>query len=230
MSIAENLAEVKGAIAETARLADRDPEDVRLVAVSKTWPAERIVEAADAGQVLFGENKVQEILEKVPVLPDSLEWHLIGTLQKNKVRKVLPLCAMIHSIDSLSLAERVDRIAADLGLRPRVLLQVNVAEDEAKAGFSLSQIREDFGKVIALPGIEVKGLMTVPPYADDVEEVRSHFARLRNLRDELSDQHDCPLPELSMGMSHDFRVAIEEGATLVRVGSSIFGQRNYSQG
>ena len=229
MSIAENLADVKQAIEEASASAGRAPGDVRLVAVSKTWPAERIEQAVEAGQVLFGENKVQEILEKVPVLPGSLEWHLIGTLQKNKVRKVLPLCSLIHSIDSLSLAERVGRVAADLGIRPQVLLQVNVADDEAKSGFSLTQIREDFGTIIALPAIEVKGLMTVPPYSDDVEEVRPHFACLRNLRDELTEEYEVPLPELSMGMSQDFRVAIEEGATLVRVGSSIFGQRDYSQ-
>jgi pyridoxal phosphate enzyme (YggS family) len=230
MSIAENLAEVNETVRATALSAGRNPAEVRLVAVSKTWPADRIAEAAAAGQIIFGENKVQEILEKVPALPDHLEWHLIGTLQKNKVRKVLPLCAMIHSIDSLSLAERVNRIAEDLELRPRLLLQVNIAGDEAKSGFSPEKIREEFETILALPRIEVAGLMTVPAFADDLEEVRPFFAQLRSLRDELVEKHDCALPELSMGMSHDYRIAIEEGATLVRVGSSIFGQRDYSQG
>jgi pyridoxal phosphate enzyme (YggS family) len=228
MSLEQNLEQVLGEIESAATEARRDPASVRLVAVSKTWPAKKIAEVAAAGQVVFGENKVQEVLEKVPVLPDHLEWHLIGTLQKNKVRKVLPLCAMIHSIDSLSLAERVDRIAGELELRPRILLQVNVANDEAKAGFTISQIREQWAALQHLSHVRIDGLMTVPPFDDDLEVVRPHFARLRELRDELAASSGQALPELSMGMSHDFRVAIEEGATLVRVGSSIFGARNYS--
>lgn len=229
MSIGRNLEEVKRAVRKAAESAGRDPSGVRLVAVSKTWPAERISEAVAAGQVIFGENKAQELLEKVPRLPARLEWHLIGTLQKNKVRKVLPHCAMIHSIDSLSLAERVDRIAGEEGLQPRILLQVNVAGDEAKSGFSVREIREQFARIQELRRVRVEGFMTVPPYSDDLEEVRLHFARLRDLRDELADQSGSALAELSMGMSHDFRVAIEEGATLVRVGSSIFGKRDYTR-
>ncbi len=229
MSLKKNLQQVRSEIENAASEAGRDPGSVRLVAVSKTWPTENIAEVAAAGQVLFGENKVQEILEKAPVLPESLEWHLIGTLQKNKVRKVLPLCAMIHSIDSLSLAERVDRIAGELELRPRILLQVNVANDEAKAGFSILQLREQWESLQELSQVRIEGLMTVPPFDENLEAVRPHFAQLRELRDELAISSEHSFSELSMGMSHDFRVAIEEGATLVRVGSSIFGARNYSQ-
>lgn len=228
MSLEQNLKRVLGEIETAARGAGREPAEVRLVAVSKTWPPSSIAEVAAAGQVVFGENKVQEILEKVPVLPPHLEWHLIGTLQKNKVRKVLPLCTMIHSIDSLSLAERVDRIAGELDLQPRLLLQVNVADDEAKAGFSIAEMRDQWEALGRLEHARIEGLMTVPPYDDNLEAVRPHFARLRELRDELVASSGHRLPELSMGMSHDFPVAIEEGATLVRVGSSIFGARDYS--
>ena len=227
MSIAENLHRVREELAEAAREAGRNPDSVTLVAVSKTWPAEDVAEAAAAGQRIFGENKVQELLAKAPECPSGLEWHLIGHLQSNKVRKVLPACALIHSIDSTDLARDVSRIAGELGMTARVLLQVNVASDEAKFGFPVAVVKAAFGEIAALPGLEIIGLMTVPPYEEDVEKVRPHFAALRRLRDELSDAHKIALPELSMGMSHDFQIAVAEGATLVRVGSSIFGQRNY---
>ena len=227
MSIAENLHRVREELAEAAHEAGRNPDSVTLVAVSKTWPAEDVAEAAAAGQRIFGENKVQELLAKAPECPSGLEWHLIGHLQSNKVRKVLPACALIHSIDSTDLARDVSRIAGELGMTARVLLQVNVASDEAKFGFPVAVVKAAFGEIAALPGLEIIGLMTVPPYEEDVERVRPHFAALRRLRDELSDIHGIALPELSMGMSHDFQIAVAEGATLVRVGSSIFGQRNY---
>ncbi len=224
MSIADNLSTVRERIANAAARAERSIDEVSLVAVSKTWPADIIAEAVDAGLCIFGENKVQEILEKVPVLPDHLQWHLIGHLQSNKIRKVLPLCAMIHSLDSLKLAQGVDRIAGELSLKPKVLLQVNVASDDAKFGFPVSEIENNFAELNSLPNLQIEGLMTVPPFDADPENVRPHFARLRELRDRL----DSNLPHLSMGMSHDFEVAIEEGASLVRVGSSIFGKRDYS--
>ena len=227
MSIAENLHRVREELAEAAHEAGRNPDSVTLVAVSKTWPAEDVAEAAAAGQRIFGENKVQELLAKAPECPSGLEWHLIGHLQSNKVRKVLPACALIHSIDSTDLARDVSRIAGELGMTARVLLQVNVASDEAKFGFPVAVVKAAFDEIASLPGLEIIGLMTVPPYEEDVERVRPHFAALRRLRDELSDIHGIALPELSMGMSHDFQIAVAEGATLVRVGSSIFGQRNY---
>jgi pyridoxal phosphate enzyme (YggS family) len=228
MSIADNLNRVRAGIASSAAAAGRDAASVKLVAVSKTWPATDVAEAAAAGQRIFGENKVQELLAKAPGSPAGLEWHLIGHLQSNKVRKVLPVCAMIHSIDSLDLARDVSRIAGELGLVARVLLQVNVASDEAKFGFPVAVVRRDFPGIADLPHLEIAGLMTVPPFEEDLEKVRPHFASLRRLRDDLAQAHGVDLPELSMGMSHDFAVAIAEGATMVRVGSLIFGHRDYS--
>jgi pyridoxal phosphate enzyme (YggS family) len=225
MSLADNLRTVLASIAAAATRAGREPGVVRLVAVTKTWPAETVREIVEAGQRALGENKVQELLGKVPELPAEVEWHLIGHLQQNKTRKILPHCALIHSIDSADLARQVSRLAGELGLTAKILLQVNVANDDAKFGFPVSEARASFGELIALPHLEIRGLMTVPPYDEDLEKVRPHFKRLRELRDELAAAHQCDLPELSMGMSHDFAIAIEEGATLVRIGSSIFGHR-----
>lgn len=225
MSLADNLRTVLASIAAAVTRAGREPGVVRLVAVTKTWPAETVREIVEAGQRALGENKVQELLGKVPELPAEVEWHLIGHLQQNKTRKILPHCALIHSIDSADLARQVSRLAGELGLTAKILLQVNVANDDAKFGFPVSEARASFGELIALPHLEIRGLMTVPPYDEDLEKVRPHFKRLRELRDELAAAHQCDLPELSMGMSHDFAIAIEEGATLVRIGSSIFGHR-----
>lgn len=229
MSIATNLREVRDGISAAAVAAGRDPASVRLVAVSKTWPAGDVAEAAAAGQRIFGENKAQELLAKVPESPAGLEWHLVGHLQGNKVRKVLPVCALIHSVDSLDLARDVSRIAGELGLVARILLQVNVASDEAKFGFPVPVVEREFEAIASLPRLEIRGLMTVPPYEEDPERVRSHFAALRRLRDALEQARGVALPELSMGMSHDFAVAIAEGATLVRVGTAIFGRRDYAR-
>jgi len=228
MSVAENLERVRSRIADAAKNSGRPEDDVTLVAVSKTWPVEPIRDVFDAGQRVFGENKVQEILEKVDPLPDEIDWHLIGHLQKNKTRKVLPHCACIHSVDSPGLAEQIGRIAGELGLVPRILIQVNVASDDAKFGFPVGVVRERFADILAIENLEVAGLMTVPSYDADPEKVRPFFAKLRELRDGLASEHGVALSELSMGMSHDFEVAIEEGATLVRVGSAIFGERNYA--
>ena len=225
MSLADNLHTVLASINTAATRADRDPGTVRLVAVTKTWPSAVVREIVEAGQLVLGENKVQELLEKVAELPAGVEWHLIGHLQQNKTRKVLPHCAMIHSVDSADLARQISRIAGELGMTARVLLQVNVANDDAKFGFPVGELRAVFGELVALPHLAIRGLMTVPPFDDDLEKVRPHFKRLRELRDELAAAHQCDLPELSMGMSHDFAIAIEEGATLVRIGSSIFGHR-----
>ena len=227
MSIADNLTRVRAELAEAARAAGRDPDSVTLVAVSKTWPASDVAEALAAGQRVFGENKVQEMLAKIPEASAGLEWHLIGHLQSNKVRKVLPVCALIHSVDSLGLARDLSRVAGELGLIARVLLQVNVASDEAKFGVPVGVVKAAFAEILTLPHLEVRGLMTVPPFDEDLERVRPQFASLRRLREELEKDHCVSLPELSMGMSHDCRIAIEEGATMVRVGSAIFGRRDY---
>lgn len=229
MSIAENLERVRAEVADAAIASGRVADEVTLIAVSKTWPIEVIEEAVAAGQKVFGENKVQEILAKVPAMAGDLEWHLIGHLQKNKTRKILPLCASIHSVDSLELAQQMDRIAGELEITSSVLIQVNVSGDEAKFGFSPHAAQEHWEDLLKLEHLKIEGLMTVPAFDPDPEAVRPDFASLRELRDSLITEFGAPLPELSMGMSHDFAVAIEEGATLVRVGSSIFGKRDYGK-
>ncbi|MBP83287.1 MAG: YggS family pyridoxal phosphate-dependent enzyme [Verrucomicrobiales bacterium] len=229
MSIAENLSFVEAEVSDAAARVGRLADEITLIAVSKTWPVDVIQEAVSAGHRIFGENKVQEILEKVPAMSFELKWHLIGHLQKNKTRKVLPYCAMIHSVDSLGLALQIDRIAGELGLKPEILLQVNVARDEAKFGLVAEDLENIVSEVAQLEQVQLKGLMTVPAFDPDPEKVRPHFAALRELRDQLTTSTGVELPELSMGMSHDFRAAIEEGATQIRVGSSIFGQRDYSR-
>ena len=230
MSIQKNLDTVRGEIREAEQASGRPEGSVTLVAVSKTWPVAVIEEAVAAGQRIFGENKVQEIVAKVPAMRDDLQWHLIGHLQKNKTRKVLPLCSLIESIDSIELAQQADRIAGEMEVRPSVLIQVNVSEDGAKFGFSIDEVWRHWSSLLALKNLTVKGLMTVPAFQPDPELVRPDFAKLRELRGALADEFGEEIPELSMGMSHDYRVAIEEGATLVRVGSSIFGKRDYGAG
>jgi len=219
-SIATRLAEIRQQIAGAARAAGRDPDSVRLCAVSKTFPAEVIRAAMDAGQTLFGESRAQEAIVKIPQLPQA-RWHFIGHLQSNKVRKILPLVELIHSVHSVDLARDVSRIAAESGLKMQVLLQVNVASDDAKFGFTAAGVTAALPELLALPGIDIRGLMTIPPLAGDP---RPHFAALRELRDRLA-APSHQLPELSMGMSGDFPDAIAEGATIVRVGSAIFGER-----
>jgi pyridoxal phosphate enzyme (YggS family) len=223
--IAENLNHVKKQVAQATEKAGRSPGAVDLLVVSKTWPAEIIQEAVDAGHTLFGENRVQEALAKIPLLPSGLHWHLIGHLQKNKIRKVLPLFDTIHSIDSLELAQQTDRIAGELGRFPPVSLLVNVADEASKYGFSPSGLREQINDLHDLERLQVDGLMAIPPFDPDPENTRPSFIALREFRDQLQEQTGVPLPKLSMGMSHDFPVAIEEGATIVRVGSAIFGPR-----
>jgi hypothetical protein len=224
-SLTENLEAVRSRIAAAAGRAGLRPSDVELVAISKTHPAEIIREAADAGQELFGESRVQEALVKIPVLPGRLRWHFIGHLQGNKVRKALPLFELIHGIDTMEIARDVDRVAADLGLHPRVLLEVNVSGEGSKHGFAPEALEMGLEELLALPRLQVEGFMTMAPLAPDAEASRPHFAALRSLRDRLAVQAGIPFPTLSMGMSGDYEVAVEEGATLVRVGSAIFGTR-----
>lgn len=224
-SLAENLETVRGRIDAAASRAGRDPKGVALVAISKTHPAEKIREAAEEGQDLFGESRVQEALVKIPVLPGRLRWHFIGHLQANKVRKALPLFELIHGVDSLEIARDIDRIAADLGLHPRVLLEVNVSGEGSKHGFAPESLERGLEELLSLPRLQVEGFMTMAPLAPEAEASRPYFASLRELRDRLSMRAGIPLETLSMGMSGDYEVAVEEGATLVRVGSAIFGDR-----
>lgn len=224
-SVAQQLHEIRARMAAACARSGRDANDVTLIAVTKTFSADRVREAVDAGQLDVGENRLQEAESKIPLLPSSLRWHYIGQLQRNKVRKVLPLFAMVHSIDSLRLAQYTNEVARDLGLFPKVFLQVNHAEEETKTGFSAAELREQWTALMALDRLEIVGLMTVPPAVDDPEKARPWFAALRQLRDELGQRDGEPLPYLSMGMSGDYEVAIEEGATHVRIGSAIFGSR-----
>ena len=224
--LAENLETVHASIAHAAARAGRDASEIELVAVSKTHPPEAVHEALDAGQLLFGESRVQEARAKIPMLPGRARWHFIGHLQKNKVRHALPLFELFHGIDSLELARDVDRIAAEAGAFPKVLIEVNVAGEASKFGFTPDRMRAQMEDLLALDRVQIEGLMTIAPFATEAEPSRKFFAALRELRDRLQTEFRVPLPRLSMGMSGDFTVAIEEGATLVRVGTAIFGKRS----
>ena len=223
--IAQNLERVRAQIADAAGKSGRSPDGIQLIAVSKTHEAEKVRAAFDAGQEIFGESKVQEARTKIPLLPSAVRWHFIGRLQKNKVRHALPLFELFHSVDSLALAENMNRIADEEGLHPRVLLEVNVAGEGSKIGFEPAMLRAQFEQINSLGRITIEGLMAIPPLAEEAEASRKYFVALRELRDQLEQEFQIKLSELSMGMSHDFAVAIEEGATLVRVGTAIFGPR-----
>lgn len=225
MSVAERLLEVRGRIEAACGNVGRDPSSVDLLAVSKTFPAEVIREAVDAGHRLFGESRQQEAEAKIPQLPGSLQWHFIGHLQRNKVRKVLPLVEALHSIDSVKLARQVDRVAEELGLFPKVFMEVNVGSEGGKHGFGKEDLRASMEELLDFERLEIRGLMAIPPFVSEPEQARPWFVELREFRDRLQSEFGVPLPGLSMGMSGDFEVAIEEGSTIVRVGSSIFGSR-----
>lgn len=224
-AIEENLERVRANIAAAAQKAGRSADAIRLVAVSKTHPAESVREAYHAGQNLFGESRVQEARAKIPELPSNIEWHFIGHLQKNKIRHALPLFEMFHSVDSLALARDINRIADEMGSRPRVLLEVNVSGEGSKFGFRPETFRAEIENLLALPRLTIEGLMSIPPLAPEAESSRRFFVQLRELRDALQKEFDLPLSELSMGMTNDYPIAVEEGATLVRVGTAIFGER-----
>ena len=225
-SIAESLDRVREQIASAAAKSGRSTDDVELVAITKTHPAEKVREAIEAGQTLFGESRVQEARAKIPDLPSNIRWHFVGHLQKNKVRQALPLFEMIHSVDSLVLAQDINRIAEDEGSYPRVLLEVNVAGEGSKFGFAPDQLREQIGALLVLPRLSIEGLMCIPPLAVESEDSRKFFVEVRELRDSLEKEFSLKLPQLSMGMTQDFSIGVEEGATLVRVGTAIFGERS----
>jgi hypothetical protein len=225
MGVAENLERVREQITRAAAKAGRAINEIELVAIAKTHPAEKVREAVEAGHILFGESRVQEARVKIPELPSNLRWHFVGHLQKNKIRHALPLFELFHGVDSLSLAQEMDRIAAEVGEHPRVLLEVNVAGEGTKFGFKAETLRAEIGSLLALPRLSIEGLMCIPPLADDAEASRKFFVQLRELRDSFEKEFDVKFPQLSMGMTQDFSVAVEEGATLVRVGTAIFGER-----
>ena len=223
--ISTRIKEVREQIALVAERCGRLPSEIGLIAVSKSQSAEAIREAFDAGEQFFGENRAQELIAKVPLLPSSIHWHFIGHLQKNKVRKVLPLVDLVHGVDSVELAVEVDRIASELGLFPRVLLEVNVSGEATKFGFTPEVARREAPRLLALRRVQWEGLMTIAPIGENAEKARPFFAQLRTLRDQIAVENQVDLPTLSMGMSDDFEAAIKEGATLVRLGTALFGPR-----
>jgi pyridoxal phosphate enzyme (YggS family) len=222
--IAKNLEEVRRRIAAAARRAGRDAAAVKLVAVSKTVDAGRIKEAWDAGQQIFGENYLQEARAKIAALGPGPAWHFIGHLQSNKAKAAVELFGLIHGVDSLKLAQALEKAAGRQQKVQEILLQVNLAGEESKSGTAPEAAAALLQEIAHLPHLRVVGLMTMPPFLEP-EEVRPYFRALRELRDRLEQLHLGPLPELSMGMSGDYEAAVEEGATLVRVGTAIFGKR-----
>jgi len=231
MSVAENIAEVRGRIATAARRVNRDPDSIRLMVVTKTFPAEVIQQAYDAGARLFGENRVQEFSAKAAALRDleGAEWHLIGHLQSNKAAKAAEVFHAVDSVDSLRLAEKLNNAALNLDKQLPILIEINVGGEEAKSGIDPNslELEELLRVAVRLDQLQFCGLMTIPPFTENPQEARPFFRRLRELRDWIAGR-DLPginLDVLSMGMSHDFEVAIEEGSTCVRLGSAIFGER-----
>lgn len=230
MDIAANIEKIRSGIEEACSRVGRDPGEVHLVAVSKTKPAELIDAAAAAGQDLFGESYVQEFLAKYDEVGAAVKWHFIGHLQSNKAKYLVDKVSMIHSVDRLSLARELDRQWGRRDSTLEVLLQVNLGDEQSKSGTTARDALELARRLADFPNLRLKGLMTLPPFFDDPEEVRPYFRQLHELAHQIE---RLALPgvemrELSMGMSHDYQVAVEEGATLVRVGSSIFGARDYS--
>lgn len=229
MSIAGNISSIEERMARAALKAGREPGSVRLVAVSKTKPAAAIAEAYRCGQAVFGENYVQELVAKVAELPAEIHWHFIGTLQSNKVRQIAGLVDLIHSVDRISLAREIDRQWGALGKSCDILIQVNISREATKGGTSSEELFQLVREAAGLPHLRIRGLMTMPPFFDDPDAARPYFRALKELSVEIEAAAvpGVEMRELSMGMSGDFEVAIEEGATLVRVGSALFGEREY---
>ena len=224
-SVKTNLSEIHVRIESAATRCGRKASEIQLVAVSKTHPPELIREAFEAGQRAFGESRVQDALPKLDALPPGIEWHFIGHLQTNKIRKVVSRFALFHGVDKENLALQINRIAGELGVTANVLLEVNVSGEESKFGFAPENLPRALENLAPLPFLRIRGLMTMAPYSDHPDEARPYFAKLRELRDRLATETGQPLSELSMGMSGDFEQGIAEGATIVRVGSAIFGSR-----
>jgi len=225
MSFAENLAAIQQRIHAACERSGRDPASVLLLAVSKSHPPETIREAVENGQVFFGENKIQEAKAKIPLSPGKARWHFIGHLQSNKVRDAVELFEMIQGVDSLAIAQEINRRADQAAKTVPLLLEVNVAGEASKFGYAPEKLLAELKTLDALPRIEVHGLMAIPPFSPVAEKSRVYFQRLRELKGQCEQILGVPLPHLSMGMSGDFAVAIEEGATMVRVGTALFGER-----
>jgi PLP dependent protein len=225
MDLSANLEAIRQRIKAACDRCDRVPNSVTLLAVTKTQPLETVNAAADLGLLLFGENKVQEAKAKIPLCPGKLRWHFIGHLQSNKCCDAVQLFQMIQSLDSLSLAQEINKRADEAAKTMPVLLEVNLAGEASKFGYKPEQLLAELKEINSLPRIEIHGLMTVPPWSPDAEDSRPHFRRLRELKLQCEEILGAPLPHLSMGMSGDFEVAIEEGATIIRIGTALFGPR-----
>jgi pyridoxal phosphate enzyme (YggS family) len=225
MSLADNLAAIQQRIAAACARAERDPGSVTLLAVTKNRPPEVVSAAADCGQILFGENRIQEAKAKIPLCPGRLRWHFIGHLQSNKCRDAVAWFEMIQSVDSLSLAQEISKRSEQAAKTMPVLLEVNVAGEASKFGYPPERLLTELKQINALPRIDIQGVMAVPPWSASPENSRPHFRRLRELKQECEQILGVPLPHLSMGMTGDFEVAIEERATLVRLGTALFGPR-----
>lgn len=228
--IEKQLESVRQEIAKAAYSAGRDPKDITLIAVSKTYPASAIEEAIQAGCNDFGENRVQELCQKIETIQRPIHWHLIGHLQTNKVKYIIGKTTLIHSVDSLSLAEEIEKQSAKHDLITNVLLEVNVAEEATKFGFKADELIQAAEQINQMKHVKVEGLMTVAPFVEDPEENRTIFRKLSSLSVDIQRQKfdNISTNVLSMGMSNDYKIAIQEGATMVRVGTAIFGNRDYS--
>ena len=225
--IGQQIHDVINSITSISDKYGRDPGSVKLLAVSKTFPAEAVEAAYSTGQLLFGENRVQELVEKVPILPQNIEWHLIGHLQSNKVAKAIELASLIHSVDSEKLLKRIDTLASNLGKRQKILLELNISGEHSKFGESVDKATLLVKAALEMPNVDLQGFMTMAPFGADECELRNVFSSLREFRNSMEKEFTVSLPELSMGMSSDFEFAIAEGATLVRIGTAIFGKRSY---
>lgn len=229
--IKENLSEVEEKICQACKRAGRDREEVTLIAVSKTKPVEMLEACLEQGLRVFGENKVQELCEKYEQLPKDIKWHMIGHLQRNKVKYITDKVELIHSVDSLRLAEAISEDAVKKGVSVNVLIEVNVAQEDSKFGVTTKETEKLVRQIAALPNIFIKGLMTIAPYTEDPEDNRPIFRTLKQLSVDIEGKNidNVSMGILSMGMTGDYEVAIEEGATMVRVGTGIFGARNYQK-
>lgn len=229
--ISEKIAEVRRRIDDACRRAGRNPDEVILIAVSKTRPVKDLLEAYQAGALHFGENKVKELVDKIPQMPLDIHWHMIGHLQRNKVKYIVGKTDFIHSVDSLRLAEEISREAVKQNVTVQILIEVNVAQEDSKFGVSVEEAPEIAKEIAKLPGIRLKGLMTIAPYAENAENNRLYFRQLKQLSVDIENKNidNVSMDVLSMGMTGDYEVAVEEGATCVRVGTGIFGERDYSR-
>ena len=225
MDLASTLAQTQQRIAAACKRAERPPASVALLAVTKTHPPETVAEAARLGLTLFGENKVQEAKAKIPLCPGRLRWHMIGHLQTNKCRDAVELFEMVQSVDSLHLAEELNKRAEQFGKTLPILLEVNIVGEASKFGYPPDKLLAQLDQLNALPRLEIHGLMTIPPWSPLPERARPVFRKLREVKSECEQILGAPLPHLSMGMTGDFEVAIEEGSTMVRIGTALFGER-----